>query len=133
MQPRLKISIRVLCGEDIAMGPGKADLLEAIIREGSISGAGRAMGMSYRRAWLLVDMMNRCWASPLVSASPGHAGRGGSGGGARVTEAGLRVLAHYRALQSAAGALEQGADWQALTTMLRACPLDHQSGRAAAE
>jgi molybdate transport system regulatory protein len=62
---RLKISVRVMCGDEIAMGPGKADLLEAIDATGSISAAGRKMDMSYRRAWLLVDAMNRCWAQPL--------------------------------------------------------------------
>ena len=65
----LKITIQLYCGEEIAMGPGKADLLDTIMREGSISAAGRAMGMSYRRTWLLVDTMNRCWVE-LSSASP---------------------------------------------------------------
>ena len=55
---RLRLKLQVYCGDEIAMGPGKADLLEAIDREGSISAAGRALGMSYRRAWLLVDAMN---------------------------------------------------------------------------
>ena len=56
----LKIKLQLYCGDEIAMGPGKADLLEAIERAGSISAASRAMGMSYRRTWLLVDAMNRC-------------------------------------------------------------------------
>nr|QQZ49848.1 hypothetical protein JKL49_24465 [Phenylobacterium glaciei] len=68
---QLKLKIQLLCGDDLAIGPGKADLLEAIDREGSISGGGRAMGMSYRRTWLLVDTMNRCWTTPLVEATPG--------------------------------------------------------------
>ncbi len=59
----LKLKAQIYCGDEIAMGPGKADLLEAIEREGSISKAGQAMGMSYRRTWLLVDAMNRCWPS----------------------------------------------------------------------
>ncbi len=87
------------------MGPGKADLLEAIMAEGSISGAGRKLGMSYRRTWLLVDVMNRCWAQPLVGTAAG----GSHGGGAQVTALGESVLAHYRALQAAGGALDQGA------------------------
>ncbi|MFY8195818.1 MAG: winged helix-turn-helix domain-containing protein, partial [Novosphingobium sp.] len=62
----VKVKIQFCCGDEIAMGPGKADLLEAIAREGSISAAARAMDMSYRRAWLLVDTMNRCWQEPLV-------------------------------------------------------------------
>lgn len=93
---KLKISLRLLCGDEIAMGPGKADLLDAINAEGSISAAGRAMNMSYRRAWLLVDTMNRCWKEPLVATAPGVA----HGGGAVLTEFGKKVLAHYRNLQS---------------------------------
>lgn len=91
----LKIKIQLYCGDEIAMGPGKADLLDAIIRNGSISAAGRAMGMSYRRAWMLVDVMNRCWQKPLVETNPGNA----RGGGARVTEFGQLILAHFRTLQ----------------------------------
>jgi len=87
----LKVKVQVYCGAEIAMGPGKADLLEAIAENGSISGAARAMGMSYRRAWLLVDAMNRCWKSPLVLTSPGA-------GGARLSETGKDVLELYRSL-----------------------------------
>ncbi|WP_066713652.1 winged helix-turn-helix domain-containing protein, partial [Sphingomonas adhaesiva] len=82
----LKLKAQILCGEAIALGPGKADLLEAIAEHGSISAAGRALGISYRRCWLLVDEMNRCWRERLVVT-----GRGG-GGGAAVTDAGRRVL-----------------------------------------
>lgn len=78
------------------MGPGKADLLDAIRQHGSISAAARAMGMSYRRAWLLVDVMNRCWQKPLVATAPGHS----RGGGAQVTPSGEQVLARYRTLQA---------------------------------
>jgi len=111
----LKISLRIYRGGEIAMGPGKADLLDAIGREGSISGGARALGMSYRRAWLLVDTMNRCWHSPLVATTPGAS----HGGGARVTPLGEDVLARYRALQQvAAGATAAGG--QELETLLRA-------------
>jgi molybdate transport system regulatory protein len=92
----LKLKAQVLCGGELAMGPGKADLLEAIVQEGSISGAGRKLGMSYRRTWLLVDVMNRCWRDPLVEAVPG----GGQGRGARLTACGREVLAAYRALEA---------------------------------
>ena len=78
------------------MGPGKADLLEAIRQAGSISAAARAMGMSYRRAWLLVDVMNRCFAKPLVETMPG----GGAASGARVTPEGEAALAAYRTLSA---------------------------------
>ena len=92
----LKIKVQLFCGPDTAFGPGKADLLEAIEREGSISAAGRAMGMSYRRTWLLVDTMNRCWTEPLVKAVAG----GGAQKGARLTATGQQVLAAYRALDA---------------------------------
>ena len=114
----LKLKAQLLCGDAIAMGPGKADLLEAIAREGSISAAGRALGMSYRRTWLLTDEMNRCWRERLVAT-----GRGG-GGGATLTEAGREVLAAYRALEAAIDAAA-GAT-QAFATLgerLRDAPL----------
>ncbi|MDB5935922.1 MAG: bacterial regulatory helix-turn-helix, lysR family protein [Massilia sp.] len=90
-------------GDEPAIGSGKADLLDAIIATGSISAAGRAMNMSYRRAWLLVDTMNRCFREPLVKTSAG----GEHGGGAAVTEAGLAVLAEFRRMQQATDAAAQ--------------------------
>src|SRR5262245_30274964 len=91
----VKLKAQIFCGEEIAMGPGKADLLEAIEREGSISAAGRALGMSYRRTWLLVDAMNRCWTEQLVETVPG----GGHDRGARVTDFGREILQAYRKLE----------------------------------
>jgi molybdate transport system regulatory protein len=88
----LKPQIRILFRKAIAMGPGKADLLEAIAGTGSISGAARQLGMSYRRAWLLVDTMNQCFDKPLVETATG----GSHGGGARVTELGHEVIRRYR-------------------------------------
>lgn len=117
-RPPLKIKIQIHCGEEIAMGPGKADLLDAIMREGSISAAGRALDISYRRTWLLVDAMNRCWRAPLVETAAG----GSHGGGARVTEFGQDVLAHYRALQEGAEALNGSEAWVALRDGLLAQP-----------
>ena len=93
----LKIRARVMRDGEIALGPGKVDLLEHIDRCGSISAAARAMGMSYRRAWLLVDAMNRNFRAPLVASSPGGSG----GGGAHITDEGRTLIAHYRALQVA--------------------------------
>ena len=84
INPAFKISLRLYCGDEIAMGPGKADLLDAIKLNGSISAAGRTLGMSYRRAWLLVDALNRCWMEPLVVTARGVA----HGGGARLTDFG---------------------------------------------
>src|SRR5690606_30778690 len=103
------------CGEEIAMGPGKADLLEAIEREGSISAAGRAMGMSYRRTWMLVDTMNRCWDMPLVETAMG----GKQGGGARVTELGRSILQQYRALQNDLASASDGEPLAAMMSALR--------------
>ncbi|WDZ98096.1 LysR family transcriptional regulator [Herbaspirillum sp. WKF16] len=94
------IRLRVMQGDTIAFGPGKADLLQAIGRSGSISGAAREMEMSYRRAWLLVEEMNRCFASPLVTTATG----GARGGGAVVTDLGRDVLARYQRMQKKADA-----------------------------
>lgn len=121
-EPFLKIKLQLYCGEEIAMGPGKADLLEAIDREGSISGAGRALGMSYRRAWMLVDTMNRCWSKPLVETAPGGSARGG----ARVTPFGSEVLQRFRALQLRAEAVRDSEDWSALQAAVRSFPKEHQ-------
>ncbi len=119
---RLKLKLQLYCGDEIAMGPGKADLLEAIAREGSISAAGRAMGMSYRRAWLLVDTMNRCFAAPLVATQPG----GGKTSGARLTAEGEAALAAYRALSAQVEGGVAGADYDALEAAIRPHPLPAQ-------
>jgi len=92
LSPKTKISFRLMHHGEIAMGPGKAELLEAILKTGSISSAGKAMQMSYRRAWMLVDVMNRCFKEPLV-----HTAKGGKdGGGATLTPLGLQVLESYQ-------------------------------------
>src|SRR5262245_31638045 len=96
---RAATRIRILAGSEVALGPGKADLLRAIDETGSISAAARRMRMSYRRAWLLVHTMNECFEPPLVEAVKG----GAEGGGARLTPTGRRVLNEYsRVLQVAA-------------------------------
>src|SRR6186713_3015302 len=107
---RLKLKLQLYCGDEIAMGPGKADLLEAIAREGSISAAGRAMGMSYRRAWLLVDAMNRCFTMPLVETHPG----GGKLAGARLTDEGEAALGAYRTLSAQVEDGVSGTSYQTL-------------------
>lgn len=94
------IRIRIIANETIAFGPGKASLLRAIAQIGSISGAAREMGMSYRRAWLLVEQMNRCFQAPLVETATG----GLKGGGAQITRMALDVLAHYETMQQKAAA-----------------------------
>ncbi len=89
------LRIRIVFGEDAMLGPGKADLLERIRETGSIAAAGRAMSMSYKRAWMLVDEMNNAFRDPLVDSTRG----GAKGGGARLTEAGEEVLVNYRKLE----------------------------------
>jgi molybdate transport system regulatory protein len=96
----LRPQIRIMFRKAIAMGPGKADLLQAIGETGSISAAARRMKMSYRRAWLLVDTMNQCFDGPLVETATG----GNHGGGARITELGQEVLQRYREMDSKASA-----------------------------
>ena len=109
---RLGLHLRVVLDGAVAMGPGKVELLEGIVETGSIAAAGRRMGMSYKRAWLLVDEMNTMFAGPLVDAAKGGAG----GGGAALTPLGQRMLAAYRGLEAAAA--KAGA--RELTTMRRA-------------
>lgn len=92
----LRLRQRILYGKAIAIGPGKSQLLEHIAASGSISAAAREMGMSYRRAWLLVDTMNQCFASPLIETAAGGSG----GGGARITALGEQVLALYRCIEA---------------------------------
>ncbi len=95
LKPQLRISFR----KSIAMGPGKADLLEAIAESGSISAAARKLAMSYRRAWLLVDTMNGSFKAPLVETLTG----GARGGGAQVTALGHDVVKRYREMEKKAG------------------------------
>jgi molybdate transport system regulatory protein len=111
------LRIRILFGDDAMLGPGKADLLERIRDTGSIAAAGRSMGMSYKRAWMLVEEMNAAFREPLVTSTRG----GAQGGGARLTDAGEEVLAQYRKLEeimAEAGA----AGIAALQSMLRDIP-----------
>lgn len=87
--------LRIVLEPNIAVGPGKADLLQGIKETGSIAAAGRRMGMSYKRAWLLVEAMNQCFKNPLVEASRGGRARGG----AVLTQDGEKVLACYRRME----------------------------------
>jgi molybdate transport system regulatory protein len=96
----VRLTLRVDFGTDRAIGPGKVLLLEAIRDTGSISQAGRSLGMSYRRAWLLVDDMNRCFREPVVTAQPG----GAQGGGAALTAFGETVVQKYRKIETQATA-----------------------------
>lgn len=96
--------VRVLLGDNVAIGPGKADVLEGIRDTGSIAAAGRRLGMGYKRVWLLVESMNRCFSQPLVEASKG----GARGGGARLTGLGEEVLQRYRRMEALATAAIAG-------------------------
>jgi molybdate transport system regulatory protein len=96
--PNTSIKIRLHHHDHIAFGPGKADLLDAIKEHGSISAAGRSMGMSYKRAWDLIQTMNQSFKQPLVTTSKG----GSQKGGAIVTAMGEKVLNQYREAQKIA-------------------------------
>jgi molybdate transport system regulatory protein len=93
-----RLTLRVDLGGGRALGPGKIRLLEAIANTGSISQAGRKLGMSYRRAWLLVDDMNNCFRDPVIEAQPG----GAHGGGASLTPFGHALVERYRSIEAEA-------------------------------
>lgn len=93
-----EIFIRLFLSPDGMIGPGKAQLLQRIDETGSISAAGRGMGMSYKRAWMLVETMNAMFHEPLVESARGGPG----GGGAALTATGREVLALYRRIETEA-------------------------------
>lgn len=93
-----RLTLRIDFGDGRALGPGKVRLLEAIDRTGSISQAGRVLGMSYRRAWLLVDDLNSCFRDSVIVTQPG----GAHGGGATLTPFGQDLVSRYRAIESEA-------------------------------
>jgi molybdate transport system regulatory protein len=94
----LKPRLRVVCGKAIALGPGKAELLDLLIQTGSLNEAARRLDMSYMRAWTLVKTMNECFRQPVAVAERG----GRNGGGMKVTVTGRRVLALYQKMESTA-------------------------------
>jgi molybdate transport system regulatory protein len=96
-----QLRFRILLRPGFALGPGKIDLLAGIAETGSISAAGRQMGMSYKKAWRLIDDMNHAFRRPLVAAAKG----GKAGGGARLTPTGRAVLNRYRAMENRAARL----------------------------
>lgn len=111
IRPRL----RVMWHDEIALGPGKAELLGLVEETGSINEAARRMGMSYMRAWSLVKTMNECFKHPLVVAKRG----GRAGGGARLTATGRQSLELYRLMEKASLQASQ-AGWRDLQKLLRA-------------
>lgn len=113
MIDRPRIKLRLEFGATLVLGPGKAELLTRINDLGSISAAGRAMGMSYKRAWSLIEEMNTAFSDPVVESSRGGPG----GGGASLTPTGREVLRRFRRLEQV---IETGgaSDLAALTAML---------------
>jgi molybdate transport system regulatory protein len=110
LHPRL----RILRGREIVLGPGKADLLEAIARTGTLRGAAGDLGMSYMRAWKLVQMMNRSFRDPLVLYARG----GRTHGGASLTPAGEAVLSLYRKMERAS-LRANASGWKRLRALLK--------------
>ena len=106
--------LRVLSAKSPAMGPGKARLVTLIAGTGSISAAAREMGMSYRRAWQLVEALNKCFNEPVVLTAVG----GKRGGGAVVTEFGKHLVAQYHGMEAKASAAI-AADLEKFSTHLR--------------
>ena len=107
--------MRVQCGEQVALGPGKADLLALIRKTSSIRQAARQMGMSYMRAWTLVKAMNACFREPVVIACRG----GKHHGGAALTDTGRTALELYRRLEAQSDRA-CAATWRKLQKMLKA-------------
>ena len=112
--PVLHPRFRIVCGKEIAFGPGKADLLELIAETGSIGGAAARMGMSYMRAWSLIRAMNKCFKHPVVETVRG----GHQRGGAKLTEHGRRVLELYRRMERDSLEIVQPG-WRVLRKLLR--------------
>jgi molybdate transport system regulatory protein len=110
VRPRL----RIVSGRDIALGPGKVELLELLGRTGSIMEAARQMGMSYMRAWTLIRTMNQCFKEPVIQAVRG----GREGGGARLTETGRKALALYHDMDARCLRAAK-MDWKKLKALLR--------------
>jgi len=106
--------LRILSAKNPAMGPGKARLVGLIAESGSISAAARKMGMSYRRAWQLVEALNKSFNEPVVLTAVG----GRSGGGAVVTDFGKRLVAHYHGMETKASAAI-AADLEEFSAQLR--------------
>jgi molybdate transport system regulatory protein len=106
--PTVAVRLRIDLGPDCSIGPGKIALLEQIERSGSLSKAARTLKMSYRRAWLLLEDLNRTLGRPVTTASVGGAG----GGGAQITPFGRHLVAAFRDIERAAlGSATQQLDW----------------------
>jgi len=111
--PADRLTIRIDLASGARIGPGKIALLEAIARDGSISAAARSLGMSYRRAWDLVEALKRDLGRSVVEAAVGGSG----GGGARLTRFGAAVVAQYRAIEAESAAVAR----RHIAALRRAC------------
>lgn len=111
--PALNVQLRVLCGEEVALGAGKCELLKALAETGLITKAARAMDISYMHAWSLIQLMNRCFREPLVLSARG----GQKGGGARLTDTGRAVLQLYGEMAEASLRAARSA-WKRLRPLL---------------
>jgi molybdate transport system regulatory protein len=121
------IRIHISLGDGHSIGPGKAQLLEAVGESGSISAAARSMGMAYRHAWELIDDMNQCFRSPVVETTSG----GRAGGGATLTPFGAELVRRFRAIEEASRAA-MARDLEALEReVVGARSPRRRSGRAA--
>jgi molybdate transport system regulatory protein len=114
-KPLLMPRFRVVCGKNIALGPGKVELLGFLLETGSLNKAAQRMNMSYMRAWMLVNQMNKCFREPVVIAERG----GKTGGGMKVTDTGRRALTLYRQFESTA-CRSTAASWRSFQKLLRA-------------
>ena len=108
----LKLSFQLMREAKPAIGPGKALVMEAVDREGSISAAGRTLGMSYRRIWMLVDSLNSDWRECVIETRVG----GGTAGGAKLTAFGRDLLDAFRRVEARMMASADGADLDWLLT-----------------
>lgn len=113
--PVLKPRLRVICGKNIALGPGKMELLALVAKTGSLNEAAQRMDMSYMRAWTLIKTMEKCFREPLVIAERG----GKSGGGMKITETGRLALELYQKMETQA-LKAASTPWRRLQTLLQA-------------
>jgi molybdate transport system regulatory protein len=113
MKSKVQFRMRIYRHDSIAIGPGKIALLESVAENGSISAAARQLGMSYRRAWVLIDEMNRALVQPAVNTAAG----GAHGGGTALTAVGQELVMRYRAVESAAR-IAAAADLAALNRLI---------------
>lgn len=97
-KPVVKFRMRISVGEVVAIGPGKIALLEAVLETGSITAAAKRLDMSYRRAWLLLDELNRSLRMPAIDSAKG----GPHGGGSAITDSGRELIALYRQVEATA-------------------------------